>query len=175
MSGTQPTTRARPGVIAARAPVAVLLLLVAVVIAGCGSNTVTVDARPPAAADRAVCRSLLNRLPTHVADQARRTVEPDGAWGAAWGDPPIVLTCGAAAPRGYGRASSCTTVNGVDWYLPEAQLQPGGSPSDVTMTTVHRTVNVEVRMPADYWPPAATLADLSSAISAALPRAGHCL
>jgi hypothetical protein len=145
----------------------------AALLAAC-SGAVDLSAPAPAAADRAACRSLLDALPSRVADQPRRTVQPRGAWGAAWGDPPIVLTCGGPAPHGYGRASSCTTVNGVDWYLPENQLETGGRPSDVTMTTVHRAVHVQVRMPADYWPPATTLADLSSAVKHTIPSAGHC-
>jgi hypothetical protein len=122
-----------------------------------------------------MCRSLLDSLPSKVADQSSRAVRPDGAWGAAWGDPPIVLSCGVPPPRGFGRASTCTTVDGVDWYLPESQLQPGNGPSDLTMTTVHRAVHVQVRMPGEYWPPATTLADLSPVVKAAVPRRGHCL
>ena len=129
---------------------------------------------PPAAA-QAPCRRLLEELPQSVADQPSRKVEPRGAWGAAWGDPPIVLTCGGPAPRGFGRASSCTTVNGVDWYIPTNQLRPGGASSDVTMTTVHRAANVQVHLPAEYWPPATALVDLSAAVKSAVPATGHCI
>jgi hypothetical protein len=145
-----------------------------VVLGGC-SGAVGIEAPHPPAAARAPCHRLLDSLPETVADQSARDVEPADAWGAAWGDPAIVLTCGGSAPRGFGRASSCTTVNGVDWYIPEDQLDPGGAPSDVTMTTVHRAAYVTVRLPAEYWPPATALADLSGAVKAAIPRTGHCL
>jgi hypothetical protein len=162
--------RARTGAV-----VAVLTGALTAALAGCSSGAVDFGSTQPPAAQQAACRSLLDALPRHVADQPARSVKPTHGWGAAWGDPPIVLTCGGPAPHGYGRASSCTTVNGVDWYLPEDQLQAGGAPSEVTMTTVHRSVYVRVDMPGDYWPPAATLADLSSAVKATIPRAGHCL
>jgi hypothetical protein len=144
-------------------------------LTACSSGPIDVGASRPPEDEQAACRALLDALPRRVADQPAREVQPKGGWGAAWGDPPIVLTCGVPAPHGFGRASSCTTVNGVDWYIPEDELKAGGAPSDLTMTTVNRAAGVQVRMPADYWPPATTLADLSSAVRAALPRTGHCL
>jgi Protein of unknown function (DUF3515) len=153
----------------------VSVLLGLLLLGGCSAGAVHIDASRPSAAAQGPCRRLLGSLPAQVADQSARKVEPTDAWGAAWGDPPIVLTCGGAAPRGFGRASTCTTVNGVDWYLPEDQLEPGGAPSDVTMTTVHRAAYVQVRLPAEYWPPATALADLSAAVKAAVPPTGHCV
>ena len=133
-----------------------------------------IDAPEPAPDDQAACRTLLQAVPDDVADQAARPVQPDGAWGTAWGDPPIVLTCGGPAPKGFNRTSSCTTVNGVDWFSPEEQLE-AATPSDLTMTTVYRHPTVTVQMPADYWPPATTLADLSEAVADGTTRDGACL
>jgi hypothetical protein len=163
------------GAVLRHARTGALVAVTAVALGGCSGGAVDVGGTRPPGDQQAACRALLDALPPQVADQSARKIEPTHGWGAAWGDPPIVLTCGGPAPHGFGRASSCTTVNGVDWYIPEDQLQPGGAPSDVTMTTVHRTVYVQVRMPARYWPPATTLADLSSAVKTAIPRAGHCL
>ena len=149
-------------------------LLGAALLAACGDGAVQVEAPEPAAADRAACRDLLAAVPDKVADQTARRVEPDDAWGTAWGDPPIVLTCGGAEPKGFNRTSTCTTVNGVDWFIPEDELE-AETPSDLTMTTVYRRPTVTVRLPADYWPPATTLADLSEAVTSATTRDGACL
>ena len=73
-------------------------------------------------------------------------------------------------PDGFDRTSICTTVDDVDWYVPEAQLEQQG---DLVMTLVNREQYVEVRMPAEYWPPATTLADLGPAVST-LPATGSC-
>jgi hypothetical protein len=135
---------------------------------------VSLDAPTPEERDRNACRALVDDLPAEVADQPRRETDPAEGWGAAWGDPPIVLSCGGPPPAGFGRASSCTTVNGVDWYLPEDQLEPGGD-AVVVMTTVNRAQHVEVRMPGEYWPPAATLVDLSAPVSEHTAATGECL
>jgi hypothetical protein len=147
-----------------------------ILLGGCSSEPgpVEVDAPLPAAADRAACHDLLDALPENVADQPLRPVEPQGAWAAAWGDPAIVLTCGGSAPEGFRRTSSCTTVNGVDWFIPEEQLETTEA-VDLTMTTVHRDQFVQVRMPAKYWPPAATLADLSGAVRGSIDADGACV
>ncbi len=133
-----------------------------------------VDAPEPAAGDRAACRALLDAVPDQVADQAARDVDPPGAWAAAWGDPAILLTCGGPPPEEFDRTSSCTTVNGVDWFIPEDQLD-ASSPTDLMISTVHRRPTVTVRLPADYWPPATALADLSAAVADTTEPHGSCV
>ena len=110
-----------------------------ILLTGCSSEreAVEVDAPQPAAADQDACRALLDALPAQVADQPLRPVDPPDAWGAAWGDPAIVLTCGGPPPQGFKRTSSCITVNQVDWFVPEEQLETPEA-VDLTMTTVHR-------------------------------------
>ncbi len=131
------------------------------------------DAPTPAQEDRGACRSLLQALPDNVADQPARPVEPDDGWAAAWGDPAIVLTCGGAAPEGFRRTSTCTTVNDVDWFIPEEQLESDVA-VELTMTTVNRAQFVEVTLPAEYSPPATALADLSEAVSGSIEATGSC-
>ena len=130
---------------------------------------------PPAlegeAADR--CAALVEALPGSVAGLERREVEPAGAVAAAWGDPPVVLTCGDEPPEGFDRLATCTTVNDVDWYIPEEQVEVD-DPGDVTMTTVNREAFVQVRLPGEHWPPAATMADLADAVSSTLEATGQC-
>jgi hypothetical protein len=142
-------------------------------LTACGAGAVTIDAPAPDEADRRPCRDLIDALPDAVADQPRREVEPADAWGAAWGDPAIVLTCGVPAPAGFSKVEGCTSVNDVDWFIPIEQLEANGE-RDLTMTTVLREQHVEVVMPGVYWPPATTLADLSSAVSENTRRDGRC-
>ncbi len=119
----------------------------------------------------AACEELLARLPAAVADQGRRGVSPGGAPGAAWGEPPITLVCGVDVPAGFDDVASCLTVSGVDWYIPTEQLEAQGA---LTMTTVNRQVSVEVQLPAAYFPPATTLADLARPVRQSIPATGAC-
>ena len=140
-------------------------------LAACGESAVDLavpDLEPNAARS---CAALVETRPEQVADQPRRDVEPADVPGAAWGDPAIELVCGVPKPEGFTRTSICTTVDDVDWYVPEEQLEQQG---DLVMTLVNREQYVEVRMPAEYWPPATTLADLGPAVSSALEATGSC-
>jgi hypothetical protein len=85
------------------------------------------------------CTALLAALPDSVADQPRREVEPADAWGAAWGDPAIVLRCGGPAPAGFDDVAACTTVNGVDWFVDEDAVEAlRGEAGSLPMSTVNR-------------------------------------
>jgi Protein of unknown function (DUF3515) len=98
-------------------------------------------------------------------------VSPADAPGAAWGSPPITLVCGVDEPAGFNDVASCLTVSGVDWYIPTDQLEAQG---DLTMTTVNRSVSVEVRLPAAYSPPATALADLARPGRQSIPATDEC-
>ena len=118
-----------------------------------------------------MCGSVLANVPSTVAGQSRR--KDDATWAAVWGDPPITLTCGVSRPSGFGPASPCTTVNGVDWFIPQSQLD-STVPVDLTLTTVYRRAYVQLELPKDYWPPATALADLSGVVKGQDPATGHC-
>jgi hypothetical protein len=142
-------------------------------LAGCGTSAVSVDAPRLHGKDASACRALVSRLPSHVADQERRTVTPSGAPAAAWGDPPIVLTCGVAKPPGLDRFATCQVANGVGWWIPEDEIT--GRPTDITMTTVGRAQFVQVHLPADYFPPAAAMVDLAPAVKATIRQVRPCV
>jgi hypothetical protein len=143
------------------------------VLAACGPGRVGVDDPEPSGENAAACAALIEALPESVADQLRRSTEPADAPAAAWGNPPIVLTCGVGAPKDFTPESSCLTVNGVDWHIPEEQLD-SIEKVDLTMTVVNRAQHVEVVLPHDYAPPAATLADLAKPIKHTIKRTGRC-
>ena len=148
--------------------------LAGVLLSGCGSDAVEVDGPSLSGSAARVCAELVDDLPDTVADEHRRPVSPEGVAGAAWGDPAIVLTCGVGKPEGYVPEGPCTVVDGVGWYIPEEQLLADGS-ADLTMTTLFRRVNVEVFLPAEYWPPATALADLSKVVAAHTKSTKRCL
>ncbi len=139
-----------------------------------GADPVQVDAAEPARADQDACRRLDSALPDEVADQPARPEAPASDWASAWGDPAIILTCGGPPPAGFKRTSTCTTVNGVDWFIPEEQLEAEEA-VDLTMTTVNREQVVQVVLPAEYWPPATALADLSTAVRRSTGQTGSCV
>jgi len=145
------------------------LLLLA---SACGNGTLHLESQTPPAAARSTCSDLLAHVPAKVAGQSRH--EDDATWAVAWGDPAITLTCGVARPSGFVAGSACTTVNGVDWYIPQSQLD-STVPVDLTLTAVYREVYLRVELPKDYWPPANTLVDLSGVVKSRDPASGHCL
>ena len=116
------------------------------------------------------CTALLEALPSSVSDQKARQVHDAGGYAAAWGDPPIVLRCGVQRPAAMDRFASCQVVNGVGWFIPESQ----SSDAPVTLTTMDRAVFVQVRIPRDYFPPAATMVDLGPAVRRTLPPGHPC-
>ena len=160
--------RRRPAPRSTGAVVVSALLLVA----GC-SGLVSLDAPGLSGRDAAACRALVRALPARVADLPRAKADAGTGYGAAWGDPPIELRCGVPRPKGLDAFAQCQTVNGVDWYIPESQQS--GQPQQITMTTVGRAQYVEVRIPADYFPPATTMVDLGPAVKQTIREVRPCV
>lgn len=148
------------------------LLALSLTLSGCTAGAVDVEPTHPGA-DATACARLVAALPGTVADQGRRDVEEAAsATAAAWGDPAIVLRCGVGEPSSFDRFSTCQIVNGVAWYIPDEQIT--GSATDITMTTIGRKPGVEVAIPADYFPPAATMVDLATALKRHTERVDRC-
>jgi hypothetical protein len=123
-------------------------------------------------ADAEACADLVAALPDAVSDQPRRQVDPEDEYGAAWGDPAIVLRCGVPRPDGFDRFSTCQEANGVGWFVPEEQFDQG---VDVLMTTIGFEQNVEVLLPASYRPPAAAMVDVAAAIKDSIREVKPCV
>lgn len=145
-------------------------LLLAVPLAACSPATVTIPAPELDAAETTACAALVDALPARLVGQDRRS--PDVDHGAAWGDPVIVLRCGVDEPAGFDELATCQVVNDVAWYIPEEQVT--GAPVDILMTTVGRRPGVEVALPAEYFPPAAAMAQLSDALTATTTEVERC-
>ncbi len=136
-----------------------VVVVLALFAQGCGA--VDLPEQDVSAADRKACTALVDDLPHRVSERARRETK-GSPLGAAWGDPAIVLRCGVGTPEGYEPGSPCQRVNGVDWFVPEDQIEDQGS--DVLLTTIGRSPAVEVAVPSDYRPPDAVMVDLADAI-----------
>lgn len=128
-----------------RGPVAVVAA--ALVLAACG-GPVELDVPELSAADAAACDALAAELPDTLADEERVETEPADAPGAAYGDPPIVVTCGADEPEGFGPGAQCELVNDVPWYIPAEQYDD--LDLDLVITTAWHQPRLEVVVPADY-------------------------
>ena len=154
------------------AGVVVLCALLALV-AGCGGDGVHVDEYAVGSSARDSCRALLKELPDEVAGQDRRTVS-GSAYAAAWGDPAIVLRCGAPLPKSF-PGDPCVMRNGLGWSLPLKQADD--ITVDATMTLAFREPVLQVRVPADYRPngPSEVMADLDAVVRARTTSTGkHC-
>ncbi|MGI9157579.1 MAG: DUF3515 domain-containing protein [Marmoricola sp.] len=146
-------------------------VLASVLLAGVTGCAVGVHAPDVDAKTRTACTSFTKALPGKVSDQKSRSVD-DSELGAAWGDPAIVLRCGVGTPEGFTRISACQSTNGIDWFVPEEQM--GDHPVDVLMTTIGRSPRIGVKVPAAYWPPAASMVDLTGAIKQHTKKTGGC-
>ena len=123
------------------------VLVLAPVLGACSGN-VSIDDHDLSAADRATCEALVDDLPDTLAGELRRSVDPDGGPGAAWGDPAYVLTCGVPAPADYEATAECSDIKGVGWYVTDDQLSD--LRVDATPVALSRTPYVELRVPSRY-------------------------
>ena len=138
-------------------------------LAGCQGAAVPVDVRVPRASGAVAnqCAALVAAAPSRVAGKSRRDVSPRDRYAAAWGDPPIVLTCGGSPPAALHPTSQCFVVNRVGWLVtqhgkPVDPTRPLGG--EIDFTTIGRSAYVAVRVPGSYQPAADILVDLSGPI-----------
>jgi Protein of unknown function (DUF3515) len=124
-----------------------------------------VSVSPPALDEHAatVCRALVSKLPVSLGDRARRPVTAGAEQAAAYGEPPIVLSCGGAQPQ-VPQDAQLLGLSGVCWF---AEEQAGGQ----TWSTVYRTVPVRVTVPKAYDQPGQWVVDFSAPIVDAVPLA----
>jgi hypothetical protein len=151
-----------------------VLMCLAAALTACGPpeiESVDLDAD-----ERAACQALVDALPDTLADLERGDVDPEDALGAAWGEPPIVLTCGAEEPEEYDDFSVCDEVLGVGWFAPPEQLEPEQQDEDATVWAMSHRPLVEVEVPADYRPDgvANALAQLAEVVTANLDEVEAC-
>lgn len=117
------------------------------------------------------CRKLVEALPGRIRDLPRRPVTAGPRQNAAYGDPPIILSCGAPATS-FPPDDVVYVADGVCWHAPGAG-QPAAVPpaagQRTQWTTVDRQVPVRVVMPVGYEQPVQWLNEFSAAIARAIP------
>jgi hypothetical protein len=140
---------------------------------GCSSEPPEIDAPTLSAADARACRELVDALPDTLADHDRVDAAGDTEYGAAWGDPPIVLTCGVG-PMDLSDVPSCAEVDGVGWLVPPDQAEGG---KDATFTADGYRPRVRLHVPEVYLPEggAAALTELAGPIKQNLKLVERCL
>lgn len=119
-----------------------------VLLTACSGGRVQIEEHDLSGADRSACQELVDDLPETLAGEERRSVEPDDALGAAWGDPAYVLTCGVPEPSDYEPTAACNVVDGIGWYVPDDQL--ADLTEDATAIALSRTPYVEVLVPEEH-------------------------
>lgn len=128
------------------------------ILSGCGPGAVQLAVPSPAPEVAAACGDLIGALPDQVLDQDRRETRPASPLTTAYGDPPIEVTCGVAAPRGAD-PTECFEVNGVGWSAEKVE-------NGYIFTTIGRKLYLELAVPSKYAPEANALTDVSAAVLA---------
>lgn len=131
---------------AASGRAALFTLPLAVLVAGCGSS-VEITSTGLSAEERATCEALVADLPDRLFGQDRVDVTGSGI-GAAWGDPPVVLTCGAPEPEEFDAWARCSEIDGIGWYVPDSQMKD--PESAVAMTAQSHSPRVLLEIPAEH-------------------------
>ena len=145
------------------------------VLTACAAEPVSLATTPLTAQSEQACRDLLDALPETLAGQDRREVVPADALGAAYGDPPIAVTCTDRPPPDFDEFASCDQVNDVGWFVPrELVADPD---ADAALSAMSHRPIVQLDVPRDYRPEgaAAALAELSAPIQEQLELVDECL
>jgi hypothetical protein len=150
----------------------------ALLLGGCSSGPREVEGTPPTD-DAAVstCEGLIAKLPESIAGLKSIELSNGDGWAAAWGDPAIVLRCGVAESPALVPTSQCIAVNDIDWFATQDGAEADLSnlrDATVDMTTVGRSVNVEVSVPAKWQPPGDALLGVADAIRATTEAVDPC-
>jgi hypothetical protein len=119
-------------------------------------------------AEAQACRDLVADLPTTVLGEDRVEVEGDTAYGAAWGDPAIVLTCGVDAVDTRD-APPCLMADGVGWIVVEE------GDDDTVFVADGYEPRVRVVVPDDYAPEADAVTELGGLVEEHAELEHECL
>ena len=132
-----------------------------------------IDAPELSAADAQTCRDLVADLPATLNGEKQVETTGDSAYGAAWGDPAIVLTCGVGK-LDLSDGPTCAEADGVGWLVPPDELD---GDRDATFTADGYRPRVQLEVPDDYLPEggAAALAELAAPVKAHLEKVEGCI
>jgi hypothetical protein len=88
------------------------------------------------------CPALVDALPAELVGETSRRVESASPYVRAWGNPAVVLVCGADRPARFTVGAGLIQIDGVQWFVDTSD------PKTVVWTAVDRPVYVQVRVPA---------------------------
>jgi hypothetical protein len=135
------------------------------------SGPVAVEAPSLDPQTAAVCREVVAHLPAALGDLPRRPVTAGAAQSAAYGDPPITLSCGGAPAPSLAPTAQVFPLSGACWTVQE-------QPDATVWTSLYRAVPVRVRVPGAYPQPGQKVIAFSGAVRAGDPglpdRPGDC-
>ena len=122
----------------------VATLAVAAVSCTSGPSAPAVEVTGVPTAHREACERFSQRLPKDMGrDLRRRDTSPEDLHVAAYGDPPIVVRCGAPVTAKFETGDPLLNVNGISWYYEER--------GEVVVWSLPRAfVNVEVTIPTKW-------------------------
>jgi hypothetical protein len=126
-------------------------------------------AAPPHANSQATaCNKVLEQLPVQLGTLQPRVVHahPDSPYVVGWGDPAVVLSCGADRPKDLAPGSGAEFLAGGVSTGPFYDVTRNGSTN--VWTTVDRGPYISITVPAKYQG-GDVLPPLSEAIAKALP------
>jgi hypothetical protein len=149
-------------------------------LAGCGDDPPEIHASEMSAEDAQACRDFVAALPDTLAGQEAVEVTGDTEYGAAWGDPAIVLTCGVDVPPDFEDTSTCIAVKRTGWFVPDdvfKDMFEGDETTDVPMTEMNYRPRIHVDLPGEYRPDGFpnTAGGLADLIESDLERVGECI
>ncbi len=144
-----------------------------IALTGCSSGPPEIDTPELSAVDARTCRDLVDDLPGTLAGEEQVETTGDTAYGAAWGDPAIVLTCGVG-PADLSESPPCAEVDGVGWLVPPDEL---AGDRDATFTADGYRPRIRLEVPDDYLPEggASALAELAEPVKQHLEKVERCL
>ncbi|WP_375501206.1 DUF3515 domain-containing protein [uncultured Jatrophihabitans sp.] len=133
-------------------------------------SPLTPSAPPNATRQAAACTKVLAQLPVQLGTLAPRVVRPNPptAFVVAWGNPAVILSCGAARPKSLHPGSSTQYFqNGTVASGPYFDATKG-SGGRTDWITVDRAAYISISVPPKYQG-STVLPPLSDAIAKALP------
>ncbi|WP_162598551.1 DUF3515 domain-containing protein [Nocardioides gilvus] len=139
------SSRRLRGTLLRHALAAPVVILTVAVLSACSSD-VEITSTPMDQEVIDACTALVNDLPDDFFASERREVTGEGI-GAAWGEPPVVLTCSAPAPEEFDAFSRCSDIEGVGWFIPDAELKD--PERDLVMSAQSHAPRVSLSIPAE--------------------------
>jgi hypothetical protein len=164
-------SRRTRGVVASAVALAAVAVVLFWVLGGGGPPEIDEPDLP--ASQDAACRALVAALPDTLVGETAVEVTGATAYGAAWGDPAIVLTCGVDAVD-ISDVPQCVEADGIGWLVSDEDAEGEG---DATFTADGYLPRVRLEVPEDYLPErgASALAELAAPLKQHLEKKVSCL